>query len=436
MMRQIGGRGDEMVVGVLLFVMIVLLLLGMPIGFALLTIGSLGIVLIQDINTLQGILATTAYRSVNSFTFSAIPLFVLMAHFISKSRIADELFDSVIKWIGHLPGGTGVATVIASAGFGTLSGSSIAATGAMSQIAVPQMIKANYSDTFSTGLVATATGVLAAMIPPSIPLILYGIQTETSIGKLLMAGVIPGLLIALLLCIYIVLVSYKNKTKSARASWKDRWGSLKNIWPVVILVAIVMILIYMGIGTATEAAAFGAFGALVIGVLMRRLSFKTIYESLMLTTKQTAMIFTIILGAHVFAYFVTLTRVGNDILNAINASGLPAWVILFLLVVMYLIMGMFMDIVGTMLLTIPLVHPLIVGLGYDPIWFGIVLVLLLEIGLITPPVGLNLFIVSENSGISSNKVMIGSFPFLVVLLVALILLILFPQISLFLPSLM
>ncbi|MFJ7735546.1 TRAP transporter large permease [Lysinibacillus sp. NPDC097287] len=423
-------------IGVLMFAMIVLLLLGMPIGFVLLTIGSLGIALMQGIDTLQGILATTAYRSVNSFTFSAIPLFVLMAHFISKSKIADELFDSVIKWIGHLPGGAGVATVIASAGFGTLSGSSIAATGAMSQIAVPQMVKANYSDTFSSGLVATATGVLAAMIPPSIPLILYGIQTETSIAKLLIAGVIPGLLIAFLLCLYIVLTSFKNETKTVKVSWKERWISLKNIWPVVILVAIIMTVIYMGIGTTTEAAAFGAFGALVIGVLMRRLSFKTIYESLLITTKQTAMIFTIVIGAHVFAYFVALTRVGNDIINAIEASGLPAAAILFLLVIMYLIMGMFMDLIGTMLLTLPLVFPLIIGLGYDPIWFGIVLVLLLEIGLITPPVGINLFIVSENSGIPSNKVMVGSVPFLGVLLVALLLIILFPQIVLFLPSLM
>ena len=425
-----------MIAGILTLVLIVLLLLGMPIAFVLLTIGSVGIILIQGVDTLHGILATTAYRSVNSFTFSAIPLFVLMAHFISKSRIADELFDSVIKWIGHFPGGAGVATVLASAGFGTLSGSSVAATAAMSQIAVPQMIKANYSDSFSAGLVATATGVLAAMIPPSIPLILYGIQTENSIGKLLIGGVIPGILIALLLCGYIVIVSFKNKTKTEKVSWKERFYSLRNIWPVVILVFLIMMIIYMGIGTATEAAAFGAFGALVIGLLMRRLNIKTIYESLMITTKQTAMIFTVIVGAHVFAYFVALTQVGNDIINAIEATGFPAWAILLMLVIMYLIMGMFMDLIGTMLLTIPVVYPLIIGLGYDPIWFGIVLVLLLEIGLVTPPVGINLFIVSENSGVPSNKVLVGSLPFIVVLLVALLLIIIFPQIVLFLPSLM
>ena len=158
-----------------------------------------------------------------------------MAHLISKSKIADELFDSIIKWIGHIPGGAGVATVLASAGFGTLSGSSIAATAAMSQIAVPQMIKANYSESFSAGLVATATGVLAAMIPPSIPLILYGIQTENSIGKLLIAGVLPGILIAFLMCIFVVLVSFKNKSKTEKFSWKERWLSLKNIWPVVLI---------------------------------------------------------------------------------------------------------------------------------------------------------------------------------------------------------
>lgn len=423
-----------MVIGVSLIALLVLLLIGMPIAFVLLTIGSLGIVWIQGFDTLQGILSTTAYRSVNSFTFSAIPLFILMAHFISKSKIADELFDSVIKWIGHLPGGAGVATVLASAGFGTLSGSSVAATAAMSQIAVPQMIRANYSEQFSTGLVATATGILAAMIPPSIPLILYGIQTENSIGKLLIAGVIPGLLITFLLCGYIILTSFKNKTKSVKASWGERFLSLKTIWPVVVLVILIITVIYLGIGTATEAAAFGAFGAFIIGVAMRRLNVKSIFEALMVTTKQTAMIFTIIIGAHVFAYFIALTRVGNDIINAIESSGFPAWVVLLLIVIMYLIMGMFMDLIGTMLLTIPLVYPLIVGLGYDPIWFGIVLVLLLEIGLVTPPVGINLFIVSENSGVHSNKVIVGSIPFIAVMLIAVVLLILFPEIVLYLPS--
>jgi len=425
-----------MVTGILMLLLIILLLLGMPIAFVLLTIGSIGIFLVQGFDSLQGILSTTAYRSVNSFSFSAIPLFILMAHLISKSKIADELFDSVIKWIGHIPGGAGVATVLASAGFGTLSGSSIAATAAMSQIAVPQMIKANYSDAFSAGLVATATGVLAAMIPPSIPLILYGIQTENSIGQLLMAGVFPGILIALLMCIFVVAVSFKNKSKTEKYSWKERWLSLKNIWPVVLLVLFVLFIIYTGVGTATEAAAFGAFGALVIGLLMRRLNIKTVFESLMITTKNTAMIFTIIIGAHVFSYYIAFTRVGNDIINAIEASGFPAWAILLLIIILYLIMGMFMDLIGTMLLTIPLVYPLIVGLGYDPIWFGIVLVLLLEIGLVTPPVGINLFIVSENSGIPSNRVLVGSIPFICVLFVALILIIVFPQIALYLPSLM
>ncbi|ARD47959.1 TRAP transporter large permease [Sporosarcina sp. P33] len=425
-----------MVLGILILVLIILLLTGMPIAFVLLTIGSAGIITLQGFDTLQGILATTAYRSVNSFVYSAIPLFVLMAHFISKSKIADELFDSVIKWVGHVPGGAGIATVLASAGFGTLSGSSVAATAAMSQIAIPQMMKANYSDSFSAGLVATSTGVLAAMIPPSVPLILYGIQTENSIGKLLVAGILPGLLIAFFLCLFIVVISFKNKSKTPRAAWKERFVSLKNIWPMVILVIFVLYVIYSGTGTATEAAAFGAFGALVIGLVMKRLNFQLIFEALMHTTKQTTMIFTIIIGAHVFSYYIAMTRIGNTMVTAIEDSGFPTWGILLLIIILYLIMGMFMDLIGTMLLTIPLVYPLIVGLGYDPIWFGIVLVLLLEIGLVTPPVGINLFITSEQSGISTGKVLGGAVPFIGVLLVALLVIILFPQIALYLPSLM
>lgn len=423
-------------VGIFILSLIILLLLGMPIGFTLLIVGSTGIIYVQDFNSLESILATVTYESVNGFTYVAIPLFILMAHLISESKIADELFDSVIKWVGHAPGGAGIATVLASAGFGTLSGSSVAATATLSKIAIPQLIKANYSDSFSAGLVATSTGVLAAMIPPSIPLILYGIQTQTSIGKLLIAGILPGILLALLLCIYIIINSYKSDSITQKASLKERFSSLKNIWPAVLLVVIILYVIYTGVGTTTEAAAFGAFGAFLIGLLMRRLNFEKILNTLIHTTQQTAMIFTIILGGKVFAYYITFTRVGNDIINAIEVSGLPNWVILILVILLYTILGMFMDLIGSMLLTLPLIYPLMTGLGYDPLWLGIIIVILLEVGLVTPPVGINLFIASEQSGVSTGKVFIGSLPFVGVILIGLLIIILFPQIALYLPGLM
>lgn len=418
---------------ILLFIslLIILLFMGMPIGFVMLFVGSMGIYFLSGYDALHGILSSTAYRSVNDFTFSSIPLFILMAHFISKSKVADDLFDAVLKWVGHVPGGAGIATVVGSAGFGTLSGSSVAATSVMSEIAVPRMIKAKYSESFSSGLVATTTGTLAVMIPPSIPLILYAIQTENSVGKLLIAGIMPGLLLTLLLCITVFVVGLKQKSKIEKSSWPDRWKSLRNIWSAILLVLSVISIIYFGITTPTEAAAFGAAGALVIGLAMRRLNYHLVIESLITTAKQSGMIFIIIVGTHVFAYYIAMTRVGYEILNAITASGMSATHILIVVIVMYLILGLFMDVIGSMLLTLPLVYPLITGLGYDPIWFGVVLVLVLEIGMVTPPYGFNLFLTSQHSGVPVNKVLIGSIPFIGVLLLTILLLILFPQIVMY-----
>lgn len=411
-------------------------MIGMPIGFVLIFIGSVGIYLTAGYDTLKGILSTTAYRSVNDFTFSAVPLFILMAHFISKSKVADDLFDSVLKWIGHIPGGAGVATVVGSAGFGALSGSSVAATSVMSEIAVPKMIQSRYTDSFASGLVASSTGTLAVMIPPSIPLILYGIQTETSIGKLLIAGILPGLLLAFLLCITVVIQGIRNNSRTEKHSWKERFRSLKSVGPAILLILFVVYVIYFGVATTTEAAAFGAFGAFIIGLALRRLSFTDITDSLLATIKQTAMIFIIIIGAHIFSYYITMTRVGNTILEAVAASGLSPLMTLLLIIVFYLVIGLFMEVVGSMLLTLPLVFPLIVELGYDPIWFGVLLVLVLEIGLVTPPVGMNLFITSQHSGVAVDRVLKGSIPFIIVLLLTVFLLVLFPNIVLYLPSLM
>lgn len=418
----------------IVILLLALLFIGMPIGFTLIVVGSIGIYLVGGADTFTGILSSTAYRSVNSFTLTTIPLFILMANFISKSNIAKDLYDSVLKWIGHVPGGVGMSTVFASAGFGTLSGSSIAATSIMSKICVPEMVRAKYTDKFAAGLVASSTGTLAVMIPPSVPLILYAVQTETSIGKLLIAGLFPGILLALLLCAFIVITSIRLDSKTDKATWGERFASLKTIWPMVLLVIIVMIVIYQGIGTSTEAAAFGALGALVIGLAMKRLNFKDVVKALVDTTHQTAMIFTIVIGGYIFAYFFTLTGTGQSIMLAIAESGLSKWTILALIIVFYLILGMFMDLIGSMILTLPLVFPIITGLGFSEIWFGVIVVLLLEIGLVTPPVGINLFITSKYSGVPVHKVLMGSLPFVGILLLTILILIIFPDIALYLPN--
>jgi len=414
--------------------LLILIFVGMPIAFVLLIIGTVGVWLVSGWDALMGIMGTTAYRSVNGFSYTTIPMFILMANFISKSRIAEDLFDCILKWIGHKPGGVGVATVFSSAAFGALSGSSIASTSIMSKVAVPQMIRSKYSDSFSAGLVASSSGTLAALIPPSVPLIVYAIQTETSIGNLLISGIIPGLLLAFLLCIVVVAVAIKNGSVVERSSWKERLASVKHIWPVLLLILIVIIAIYTGIGTSTEAAAFGAFGSLVIGFLIKRLNFKLMVEALVETVKQTCMIFVILVGATLFSYFIAFSRLGNSLISYIESTNLSPIGVLLLVILMYLILGLFLDLFGSMLLTLPLVFPLITGLGYDPIWFGIVVVLVLEIGLVTPPVGINLYITSQQSGVSIKKVLQGSIPFIGVLLFVVFLIILFPELVLYLPS--
>ncbi|USK72123.1 TRAP transporter large permease [Peribacillus asahii] len=418
----------------IVLLLLLLLFIGMPIGFTLIVVGSLGIFLISGFDTFTGILSSTAYRSVNSFTLTTIPLFILMANFISKSNIAKDLYNCILKWIGHVPGGVGVSTVFASAGFGTLSGSSIAATSIMSKICIPEMTRARYKDTFAAGLVASSTGTLAVLIPPSVPLILYAVQTETSIGHLLMAGVLPGILLAGLLCTFIFITSIKLNTKIEKSSWSERFASLKTIWPMLILVVFVLAVIYLGIATSTEAAAFGALGALLIGLLLKRLNVKSVIESLKDAVQQTAMIFTIVIGGYIFAYFFTLTGTGQSIISAISDSGLSKWTILFLIIVFYLILGLFMDLIGSMILTLPLVFPIIQALGFDEIWFGVIVVLLLEIGLVTPPVGINLFITSKYSKIPVDRVFYGSVPFIGILLLTILLLVIFPQIVLYLPT--
>lgn len=419
---------------IMLIFLLFLFMIGMPIGFAMIFVGAVGIFTASDYSAVAGVLSSAVYRSVNSFDFSSIPLFILMAHFISQSKIADELFDSIMKWVGHLPGGAAITTVLASAGFGTLSGSSVAATSVMSNIAVPKMIQANYSPAFSAGLVASSTGTLAVLIPPSIPLILYGIQTETSIGQLLVGGIIPGILLAFLLSLYAIYEGNKSKIKNKKYSWKERWASLITIWPILILILLVVSFIYLGFGTVTEAASFGALGALIIGLILRRLNLKNIVDSLLITLSQTAMIFIIITGATILTYYITMTRVGNDILMAVESSGLPGWAIIVIIVIFYLFLGLFMEVIGAMLLTLPLLFPLIIGLGYHPVWFGVIVVLLLEIGLVTPPVGINLFITSQQTGISTRDVFRGAIPFIFILLITVVILIIFPQLILYLPS--
>jgi C4-dicarboxylate transporter, DctM subunit len=423
----------------ILLLLFFLLFIGMPVGFALGLAGVVGLYLTDGWTAVGGILNTAPYNTIASQTLTAIPMFVLMAEFISKSNIVAVVFNAAHKWFERLPGGLAVSTILASAGLGAMSGSSAASGATMAKIAVPELKKYGYGDTIASGVVAVG-GTLAVMIPPSLAFILYGVITETSIGKLFMAGILPGILTTIMYVIGILLMSKSPKIKippsTNNFTWRERFNSLRSLWSFVILIIAVLGAIYSGIATVTEAAALGALVALIIVLLMRKISFKDIKNSALSTVKTTSMILIIVMGAMIFGYFLTLNQTAQRIIEYIGTLNIPAWTIMALIVVLYLILGCILDTVAILYITLPLIFPIVIGLGYDPIWFGVILVKVIEIGLVTPPVGMNAFIVSSTGKIPLGKVFKGSALMLACDVVTLALLLSIPALSTWLPSLL
>lgn len=427
-----------MAVGLVLFLLILLLFLGMPVGFALGVSGLTGLLLEGGTNIFTSILSTVPYRSVANYSLATVPLFIFMAEVIAKANIVGDIFKIIQKWVGSIPGGLAITTVIASAGMGAMSGSSTASAACMSSLAVPEMCRAGYKLPVAAGVV-TVAGTLAIMIPPSIPLVIYGIVTETSIGKLLIAGIIPGLMTTLIYSTGILAwgkIDKGSMPKSQSYTWKEKFEGIQDLWPFLVLVTLVIGSMYTGLATATEAAAVGAAGAVVISLIIRRINARGIFEAAMRTVKTTTMIFTIIIGAMIFGYFFTMTQVAQKLISFIAASGIPNLLIILILVVFYLILGCMLDVIAILLLTLPLTFPLVTSMGYDPIWFGIIVTKLCEIGLVTPPVGMNAYVVSGTINAPLELVFKGTGVMLSFEAVTLILLLCFPIISTWLPSFM
>ena len=414
------------------------LALGMPVAFALCVSGSIGLIWAEGIQGMMTILITSPFRTAASFILITVPMFILMAEIASIGGLAKELFVLALRWVGHLPGGLAMATMVANAGFGAMSGSSTAAAATMSRIAIPEMLNHGYNRVIASGTVAMG-GTLAIMIPPSVPLVVYGITTETPIGKLLIAGILPGILTTIFYCFGIYLW-VKLKPELVRPirpfSWRQRWEALKGLIPFLCLVLIVIGGMYSGLATPSEVAALGALGSLIICVVMRRIDFRGFVLALERTVKATSMIFAIIIGAMIFGYFSTVTGSTQKMIESVGTLAIPPWAILFVLIIIYIILGCFMDQMAILLLTLPLTFPLVVSLGYNPIWFGIIITALVEIGLVTPPFGMNVYVVGTVSGIPLHDIFKGAIVFLIFEGVAFIFLLFFPIISLFLPSLM
>jgi C4-dicarboxylate transporter, DctM subunit len=418
--------------------MIVLLLAGMPIAFALGVAGAVGVWSAAGFTGMVAQISTTAYRSAADSTLASIPLFILMAEFMHQGGMARDVFDAAKKISGRLPGGVAVATVLASAGFAAVSGSSTAATGTLAAISLPEFKKLGYGIQAATGIVAVA-GTLAVMIPPSIAFIIYGILTETSIGQLLIAGIIPGLMTAALYVVGIVIwakIDPKTLPRGERWPWSEKLQALKSVSGFCFIVFSIFFSLYGGIATATEVAAIGAAVTMVYLVLAGRLNLRQIFEASYRTIRISAMIMMIIVGAMIFGYFLAINRAPQLIIDWIGHNGFAPWTVMAILLIIYFILGCLMDELAILLITLPITFPLVVSLGFNPIWFGVIIVKMVEIGLVAPPVGMNVFVVSATTGVPVWTIYRGTSYMLMFEMVTLGLLLAFPALSLWLPSLM
>jgi C4-dicarboxylate transporter, DctM subunit len=417
----------------------VLALLRVPLAFAMGMVGIAGIGLTRGWAPALASTAQVVQETGFAYTLSVIPLFILMGNFVARAGLAHELFAAANAFIGHFRGGLAHATVAACAGFGAICGSSIATAATMSKVAYPSMKKLGYSDSLATGVMA-AGGTLGIMIPPSTIMVIYGIITETNIGKLFAAGVIPGILTALLMMAGIAVLTARDPSHAPageRSTWPQRWTALRGIWGVLVLVLVVLGGIYGGIFTATEGAGIGASGAFLFALARRRLTWAIFRNVLIESARTTAMLFTLLIAATIFANFVNFTSMPGDLKTWITGQGFSPTMIIAAMMLIYIVLGTVMEELTMVLLTIPLFFPIVTSLGFDPVWFGVLIVMIVQIGLISPPVGMNLFVLNALlPGVGLAAIFRGCWPFVAVMIFVLILLVAFPQISLWLPSLM
>src|SRR6266567_2565114 len=420
-----------------LLVLVVALIFGVPIAVALAGSGMLGIYLVTgDASKVMGILSLTPFSTVADYALTTIPMFILMAFFSASSGLARDLYTAASNWCSK--GGLAIATVFACGIFGAMSGASTAAASVMSKIAMPEMRRHGYSDELAAGAIGIGA-TLDILIPPSIALVIYGIATQTSIGKLLIAGIVPGIIAGILLALMVylwVVISPKHAPSTYRVGAKERWASLVRIWPSLLLILLVLVLLYTGIATPTEVGALGALLAGVIGAAFGRLTWADAIDAVRSTIRTSAMIFLILLGATIFGYYMALSRIPQDVVTAVTAMNLNRWVVIIGIVVAYFVISMFMDEIPLLLLTLQLTFPLITSLGFDPIWFGVISMMMVAMGLVFPPVGLVAFIVSATAGVDLMKVYKGTSILMLSIVITTVLLMIFPQTALWLPATM
>jgi tripartite ATP-independent transporter DctM subunit len=419
--------------------MVIALLLGVPIAFSLAGAGILGIYLhTGNLNMVIGILGMAPFSSVADYALTTIPMFILMAFFSSSSGLARDLYTAGANWLSHIKGGLAIATVFACGVFGAMSGASVAAASVMSSIAMPEMRRHGYSEELGAGSIGIGS-TLDILIPPSVAMVIYGVATQTSIGKLLIAGVVPGIIVGILLAIAILVwvkVSPSHAPETYRVSSAERWASVRRIWPSLVLIFLVLVLLYTGVVTPTEVGAIGAFLSAAIGVAFGRLRWAGAIEALKATIRTSAMIFMIIIGATIFGSYMALSRVPQQVVAVVGEMNLNRWVVIVGIIVAYFVVSMFMDEIPLLLLTLQLTFPLITNLGFDPIWFGVLSMMMVSMGLVFPPVGMIAFVVSATANVNLVKVYKGTSILMIAIVLTTLLVMIFPQIALWLPATM
>jgi len=419
--------------------LLLLLLIGLPIAFSLMLVGFFGTTYLASMNAALPMVARTVYESSSYYPYTIIPLFIVMGSYAEIAGISTDLYDTFDKWLRRLPGGLGMATIASIAGFSAISGSSVASSAAFGKVAYPEMRRFNYSPRLAAGTVA-AGATIDFLIPPSLGFVIFGMLTEQSIGKLLISGMIPGLMLAgaFMIILYGWVKFNPNSALSSPAAvpWKEKISALKGIWETGVIFLLVIGGIYTGLFTPTEAAGIGATLIFLMAIWKKKLTLRILLNSLMEALRVSVMVLFLVAGANVFSYFLALTTIPIKVSAWIIGLAVSRYVILTIIVLIYLLLGCFLDAISMMILTLPVVFPVVLQLGFDPIWFGVVLTVMCELGLITPPIGVTVFIVSGMSNVPMYDVFRGIAPFVLSLVVFLAILILFPQLALILPNTM
>ncbi len=421
------------IVIVLLFT---LLAFGTPVGFAMTISGALGLYMVGGMTAVIAIFSSTPHDSAAVYMFVVIPMFLLMAEFVLRSGIADDLYTAASAWCGRLPGGLGIATAFAGAAFGAICGSSTASAATLSSTSLKAMIERGYEPRMAAGVVAIS-GTLAMLIPPSVAMVIYGLIADVNVGQLLIAGVIPGIVVMTTIIVTTMFLAIQDPKRAPipiKVSLMEKIKLTRLVGPMLVLFVAVTVVIYLGVATPTEASAFGAFVAGVFYFTRKKRTLTETFDVISRSVKTSCMIAVIVLGAHIFSTFFAVTNVTQHVVTFIGTLDVEPWMVILGLVLLYIVLGCVMDQLAILVLTVPIAAPLVHALGFDLVWFGVIVIISAELGMVTPPMGLNCFIVSKYSGLPLREIFIGVLPHVLTHIIAIGILLLFPALTLWLPN--